>query len=101
MLPSEPRSGGPEAVQLRRHPKSSERSSAALAELLGRRGQPNGVVDGVKLGGVRFQTREVVEEAQSRGVERTGSGSDHWNEPEVFGLKPLVVLRHLDNEGSL
>ena len=70
MLPSEPRSGGPEAVQLRRHPKSSERSSAALAELLGRRGQPNGVGDGVGLRGVRFQTREVIEEPQSRGVER-------------------------------
>jgi hypothetical protein len=69
VLPSEPCSRGPEAVQLSLHPESSERCAAALAELLWCQGRPQGVRDGVLLGGVRLQACEVVEEAQGLGVE--------------------------------
>jgi hypothetical protein len=81
--------------------ESSERCSAALAELLGRRGRPEGVLDGAELGGIRFKACEVVKEAQSRGVERTGGGSDHWHEPTVLGLKTPVVLGRLGAIGPL
>jgi hypothetical protein len=50
-----------------------------LHRMMVKAGRPDGVGDGVELRGVRFQTREVVEEAQSRGVERPGGGSDHWH----------------------
>ena len=55
----------------------------------------------MELGGIRFEACEVVKEAQSRGVERSGGGDDHWYEPVVLGLKPPVVLGHLGAIGPL
>ena len=49
MLPSEPCSCGPEAVQLSLHPESSECRAAALAKLLWSQGRPQEVRDGVLL----------------------------------------------------
>ena len=77
------------------HPESSERSAAALAELLGCQGLPQGVRDGVLLGGVNLGGCEVVEEAQCLGLESSGCGGDHRHEPVLLSLKPLVVLGHL------
>ena len=76
------------------HPESSERRAAALAELLGCHGRPQGVRDGVLLGGVRLKACEIVEEAQCLRVESSGRGGDHRHEPVVLSLKPLVVLGH-------
>ena len=94
MLPSEPCSCGPEAVQLSFHPESSERRAAALAKLLWSQWRPQGVRDGVLFSGVRLEACEVVEEAQCRGVELSGGRGDDRHEPVVLGLKPLVVLGH-------
>jgi len=49
-----------------------------LAELLWRQGRPYGVRDGVVLSGIRFEASEVVEEAQSRGVESSGGERIEW-----------------------
>jgi len=55
----------------------------------------------VELGGVHFQTCEVVKEAQSRGVERTGGGSDHWHEPVVLGLKYETLKKYVKYDRDL
>ena len=63
MLPSKPQRS-PEAVQLSFHPKPSKPCAAALAELLGCQGRPQGVRNGALLSGVRLEAWEIVEEAQ-------------------------------------
>ena len=83
------------------HPESSERSAAALAELLGCQGLPQGVRDGVLLGGVRLEACEIVEEAQCLRMESSGRVGDHRHEPVILSLKPLVMLGDLAVETHL
>jgi len=83
------------------HPESSERRAAALAELLGCHGRPQGVRDGVLLGGVRLKACKIVEEAHCLRVESPGGGGDNRHEPVVLSLKPRVLLGHLGAVGPV